>query len=365
MSKAQTKRNFAFIFILLTSLLVACAAREETTLSQLTKATNNVSDVVDDTPPPTSTLVPATSTPTATSLPTLTPTATATETPQPTATPTRLPTLTPSPIPTETPKSAALELLPTLEPSPTTASPTSVDSYAVIGVTRDDVLNIRAEPNADSEIVGAFSPVAQDIVISAESRSLTSLWVEVQQGDTVGWVNAHYLARQIGTLDTTVADKSLEALIALRDKDFTTLATLVHPELGVRFVPFTYLWEENMVFSAEALPTLLQDPTIYQWGYGIGEGGAITSTFADYYNDFIFPHDYLFADTIGYDANILTGGMIDNSRDLYPDAHIIEYHFDGFDPDFGGLDYRTLRLIFVPYQDTHALVAIVNNSWTP
>ena len=368
MASSQNKQSYQighFVYsIILTAILIilitACTSGER--IGQVTKAVNNnISDVVPtETPQPTPTLIPPTATvePTATAEPTATNTPLPTKTSTPTATPTRLPTLTPTPLPpTETPEP------PTVTPTPTNAEP--VEQFAVIGVTRDDVLNIRAAPDPSSEIVGAFSPVAQDITISAESRALTSLWVEVEQDGQVGWVNATFLARQHGSIDAAIADRSLEALLALRDKDMKTLASLVHPELGLRFAPLSWLSEDDVVISAENVATLLTDPTQYTWGYGFGDDERIEATFADYYDQWLFPHDFLFADALGYNANISTGGIIDNSRELYEDAHIVEYHYDGFNPDYGGLDFSTLRIVLAPHNNDYAIVAITNNTWTP
>lgn len=359
MSNTLAQRQLSLICLILALALFACSAGPEPSGDNAVDPTVAATATTKTLPTPTLIPVTPSATATPTRMPTATPTPTPTLTPSPTATATRLPTLTPLPtkLPTETPA-------PTVTPELEDVYDLD-DTYAVIGVTRDDVLNIRAEPNASAPIVGTLSPVAQDITISAETRSLTSTWVEVRQGDVVGWVNAAYLARQIGSTNLAIADTALEALIALREQDFERFAKLVHPELGVRFVPQTWIEETNPVFSAEQLPTLLDDPTLYEWGSNFASDEIITMTFRDYYAKHIFPNDYLFADAIGYDSNILLGGMIDNSTEFYADAHFVEYHFDGFNADYGGLDFRTLRIVLAPHDNTYAVVAVVDNTWTP
>ncbi|MGB1252966.1 MAG: SH3 domain-containing protein [Candidatus Promineifilaceae bacterium] len=349
---------FAFVSI----TIIACGPRRTSGISQMTSGANSINDAIaTDTPLPTPTLIPATVTPepTATKFPTPTKTPRPTKTPAPSATPTHLPTLTP----TQVPPTATLP--PTKEVEVRVTEIANDERFAVIGVMRDDVLNIRAEPRADSAIVGTFSPVAQDIVISAETRAFDSIWAEVEQNGQKGWVNAAYLARQHGTANPEIADRALAALLALRAQDMDTLAALAHPELGLRFVPFTNLSDEDVIISAENIPTLFQTQTTYQWGHALGEGSPIKLTFSNYYDELLFPYDFLFADAVGYDANIVQGNMIDNSNDFYAESHIVEYHFDGFNPDYGGLDYSTLRVILTPHDGRYAIVAIVNNSWSP
>ncbi|MFQ1699038.1 SH3 domain-containing protein [Loktanella agnita] len=66
--------------------------------------------------------------------------------------------------------------------------------YRVIGVTIDDVLNIRAAPDASASTVGEFASDAKDIEVTA--LSLSGSWARVNTGENTGWVAFRYLARQ-------------------------------------------------------------------------------------------------------------------------------------------------------------------------
>ena len=61
--------------------------------------------------------------------------------------------------------------------------------FAVEGVGADDVLNIRAEPNAAAAIVGSFAHDAAPIEVLA----LEGGWVYVSTGEGMGWASAAYL----------------------------------------------------------------------------------------------------------------------------------------------------------------------------
>ena len=41
----------------------------------------------------------------------------------------------------------------------------------------------------------------------------------------------------------------------------------------------------------------------------------------------------------------------------------MEYYFSGFDPQYGGMDWRSLRLVFAPHGEGWALVGIVHDEW--
>ena len=202
--------------------------------------------------------------------------------------------------------------------------------------------------------------------MTGEGRALgDSIWVPVDYFGRTGYVNAIFLARQEGMLDAAPAMAALEVLLALRAGDTEALSNWVHPEKSVRFVPFTNISEENPVFSAEETATLWTNDNEISWGYSAGTGDEILLTFQEFYERFLFSADFFYPDAVGYDTNIVQGGMIDNSRDLFPEAHIVEYHFDGFDPQFEGLDYVTLRIVVEQFEDQYYATAIVHNAWTP
>jgi len=68
--------------------------------------------------------------------------------------------------------------------------------YRVTRVAADDVLNIRAEPDADSAIVGQIPHNGQYVTLSGASQAIgRSTWVQIDWQGLQGWVNDAYLAR--------------------------------------------------------------------------------------------------------------------------------------------------------------------------
>lgn len=62
----------------------------------------------------------------------------------------------------------------------------------VIGVDDDDVLNIRAEPDASAALVGTLAPDAVGIRVTAQGTD-TLDWIHIAAEGMEGWVNASYL----------------------------------------------------------------------------------------------------------------------------------------------------------------------------
>jgi hypothetical protein len=163
-----------------------------------------------------------------------------------------------------------------------------------------------------------------------------------------------------------VLRQSLKVLDALKAKDMRLLATLVHPEDGLRFSPWAYVHADSeRVFSRTEVARLWTDTTRYTWGSEDGTGNPIHLSFAQYYARFVFDHDFTQAPQRTYtSAPIRHGNTPSNLADVYPDAAWVEFHFPGFEARYEGMDWASLWLVFRRHREEWLLVGIVHGSWT-
>jgi hypothetical protein len=244
--------------------------------------------------------------------------------------------------------------------------------FAVVNVADDDHLNVRARPGATQAIVGTIPYHGLDVEVRAGGQEVAgSWWVPVHYLDLVGWVNSNYLARQVGWVDEEIAARAAQTIMALKEQDLEKLAGLVHPSQGVRFSPYTYVQvepdapdEEDLVFGADQIPDLLNDTTVYHWGVYDGSGEPIDLTFREYYDRFIYDADFAHPEVVGFDEEIGWSSMINNIAEVYPVAVTVEYHFEGFEPEYAGMDWRSLRLVLEEWDGIWYLVGIVHDEWT-
>ena len=151
----------------------------------------------------------------------------------------------------------------------------------------------------------------------------------------------------------------------IADQDFEAVAQYVDEEEGVLFSPYGYVnAAEDLVFYPQDLATLFQDPAVYTWGAFDGTGDPIDKTFAEYYDRFIYDHDFANPHMIGNNTIIGTGNTLINLSDVYPDADFVEFHFTGFEPEYEGMDWRSLRLVLEEQGTSWVLRAIVHDEWT-
>lgn len=167
------------------------------------------------------------------------------------------------------------------------------------------------------------------------------------------------------TAEAVIKDTATKVMTALKEKDFAALAGFVHPEKGVRFTPYTYVSvKDDLVFTKEELKGFLGIQKEYLWGYYDGTGDDIKLTPAQYYQRFIYSKDFLNAEQVGYNEVLSFGNMLENQFEVYPGAIIAEYYFSGFDPQYEGMDWQSLRIVFQQHEEAWYLVGIIHNQWT-
>jgi hypothetical protein len=94
----------------------------------------------------------------------------------------------------------------TLPGDPIDLFPEAGDILAVVGVSFDSELNVRAAPGTDQEVVMRLPPLTDDVVATGQERQLPdSIWYEITVDEVTGWASSAYLAWIGETSDVTSA----------------------------------------------------------------------------------------------------------------------------------------------------------------
>ena len=166
-------------------------------------------------------------------------------------------------------------------------------------------------------------------------------------------------------LSNNLLGTTVNVLTLLKNKDMEGLSNFIHPTEGVRFSPYGYVDVDNhQVFSAEEVADLANDTGFYIWGDYDGSGESIELDFNDYFNEFIFDEDFFNPQIIGNNVTVSEGNTLDNIKEVYPNGHFVEFHFEGIDPQYEGMDWRSLKLVFEAVDGDWYLVGIVHDQWT-
>jgi hypothetical protein len=161
-----------------------------------------------------------------------------------------------------------------------------------------------------------------------------------------------------------IRDLADTVLTTLVQKDYHKLATYVHPVLGVRFSPYGYIdTSSSMLFTVGEIEKI-DRKKIYHWGSYDGSGEPIRLSMDQYFDRFVCDAPFNQKGKTAIDKILGTGNSKINIREIYPHSTFVEYFIPGMNPDYRGLDWKSLRLVFAPAGDKLYLVAVVHDSWT-
>jgi hypothetical protein len=184
---------------------------------------------------------------------------------------------------------------------------------------------------------------------------------------------------QVNTLSTQVAQMTpvpiqgfnFEGMAAailplLQAKDFTELASFVHPQYGLRFSPQLFIHTDtDLIFTRDQVANFTMDNNIYTWGTHAAKGDLLQLSVNDYWSEYVIPL------LPAQDWVMLTEGQsspsiaIDNFVDIYQHAQYVDFLKPGTE-EFGNLDWQLLRLAFERSSDgAYYLVGIIHDNWVP
>ncbi|MEM9666544.1 MAG: hypothetical protein AAF970_16535 [Bacteroidota bacterium] len=137
-------------------------------------------------------------------------------------------------------------------------------------------------------------------------------------------------------------------------------ARVGHPRNGLTFLPYPLATGPFQRFSAEALPALASDSTLYVWGYGEYSDEPFALSFEAYYDTFIYA--FPFAET---EAAVLrpVSDLSSTLPELFPGGQVATYSWRAA---AGGTStiWRELNLVFQPYNGGWALAAVIHQERT-
>ena len=149
----------------------------------------------------------------------------------------------------------------------------------------------------------------------------------------------------------------------LKYRDFTQLSSIVHSESGVTFSPYAYIEDSDVRLTAAQIYAL-KPADAFKWGAYDGSALPITLSVGDYFSKFVFDRDFILAPRIGVDTLIQTGNTISNIDSAYPGASFVEYNVPADNPEYEGIDWASLRLVFKMADGQWMLIGIVHDNWT-
>lgn len=155
-------------------------------------------------------------------------------------------------------------------------------------------------------------------------------------------------------------------VVLLKERKISELVSYVHPEKGLLFSPYAYIMQDSITLKASELLDVWRANPMQTWGYYDGTGEPIKLNIDAYFKSFVYAADFSVTSEVAIDERIGQGNSINNIHQTFPGSSVVEFYVKGMDPRFGGMDWRSLRLVFEKSADDQRwwLVALVNDQWT-
>jgi len=157
--------------------------------------------------------------------------------------------------------------------------------------------------------------------------------------------------------------RATQAVQLLMASDLSGLAAMVHPTDGVRISPYNYVQPSHLVFSAQDLPGLLTDPTVYHWGTEDGTGDPILRTAQNYFPRYLTDRDYTQPDQVVYNQIIPRGNMLYNLDTFWPNGVFVEFFVEGT-AQYSQMDWRSLFVVLTEDNGIWYVTGLVHGEWT-
>jgi hypothetical protein len=199
----------------------------------------------------------------------------------------------------------------------------------------------------------------------AEQEVLDEFWEVLYSLDSTA---ASTPGEALSDSDKAVLELGNSVISLLKNKDWGALGSLVHPEKGLTFSPFGFVDTKTAVkLGAGDVKALGFDDTVRTWGVWPSDE-PIEYAFAEYYEAFIFDHDFTKA-TQSAVNRIIKSSEGNNLNVFGNGGAYVEFHIPGVGTE-ADFNWASLRLVFSWYDDDTRdldlfLVAIVHDSWTP
>lgn len=155
-----------------------------------------------------------------------------------------------------------------------------------------------------------------------------------------------------------------DVLLAIKNTDLLTLSSFVWPQ-GLRFSPYEYVNTTSDVIlnTGEVANGLALSRSFTRWAYD-WSGEPIDLWIGQYREKFVYDRDFMNAPEVYHNQKFERGNTFNTIFDVYSGKYIIEYHFPRTDPQYEGMDWRSLILVFEEVNGQWYLVWIVHGQWT-
>ncbi len=165
--------------------------------------------------------------------------------------------------------------------------------------------------------------------------------------------------------DSLLMQQSMSILEHLDKQNYGALLDYFHED-GVRFSPYAYVDTlTHQKLTAKECAALIYSDSVLFWGNYDGSGDDINLSFERYIKAFLYAKPFLHAESHKVNTIEGSGNSLVNMDSIYANFQFTNHYFSGFNPEYGGMDWQCIRLLYkLNKSGDYRLIAIINDRWT-
>ena len=126
------------------------------------------------------------------------------------------------------------------------------------------------------------------------------------------------------------------------------------------------IFAQNQIRSlvlVQYLQYLRESNIRFTWGAKDGTGDPLVIPLPEYLQTWVNANTFNDGAKITINESQVNGNSINNLNEIYQNSDFVEFYSAGSE-QYGGMDWRGMRLVFDEYQGKRYLVAIISDQWT-
>ncbi|MFV0606534.1 MAG: hypothetical protein ACK5NK_11905 [Niabella sp.] len=165
--------------------------------------------------------------------------------------------------------------------------------------------------------------------------------------------------------DSVLMGLTKDIFTVFKSQQYSKLDTFIHPTEGIRFSPYATVGASDRKYSKEGFRTLVTSSKNkrYNWGSYDGSGEPIILTPKEYFRKFVYDANFVNPEKAGVNKVFQEGNSVNNLKTYYRDIDFTDSYFSGGQKS-GGMDWKSVRLIFKEIDGKYYLVGVVHDQWT-
>lgn len=165
--------------------------------------------------------------------------------------------------------------------------------------------------------------------------------------------------------DSVLMGLTKDILTIFKSQQYAKLDTFIHPAEGVRFSPYATVEGSDQKFSKESFRSLVTTGKgkRVKWGSYDGSGDPIILTPNEYFKKFVYDANFVKPEKAKVNGFIGKGNSVNNLNNFYHNSDFTESYFSGSKQN-GGMDWKSVRLVFKEVNGKYYLVGVVHDQWT-